>query len=102
LFLAIALMLAASKQAEARPPTPAPTPTYTPTTPAPTPAPVPAPSQALCPPGFGNILEYLEAVPQYAARGSLLSLNLFLPAVTNLASSSRNTRAFAMLTPSSA
>ncbi|KAG2621397.1 hypothetical protein PVAP13_3NG251300 [Panicum virgatum] len=65
LFLAAALVLAASSnQAQARPPAP---------------APAPAPSQAACPPGFGDIIELLLAVPKYEAMGVFLSFSLYPP-----------------------
>ena len=64
LFLAAAALVlaASSSQAQAR-----------------APAPAPAPSQAACPPGFGNILELLLAVPEYEERGVLLSFSLYPP-----------------------
>ena len=70
LFLAAALVLAASSNlAQARPPAARP----------PAPAPAPAPSQAACPPGFGDIIELLLAVPKYEAMGVFLSFSLYPP-----------------------
>ncbi|RCV30401.1 hypothetical protein SEVIR_6G091100v4 [Setaria viridis] len=78
LFVAVTLMLAASKQAQAWPPAPVPRSAPTPA-PTPVPTPSPAPSQAFCPPGFKNLLELLKAIPEYAERGIVLSPSIYSP-----------------------